>query len=146
MESVRLKKADLKDQSTVVGFDYRLNEAEHLKLRRKEKIAEAIANEECFLIMLNHLAVGFVIFNYRFFDQGWIELIIIEEKYRAKGIGMRSLNLICDKCKTNKVFTSTNTSNMPMQRALAKAGFKFAGEVDGLDEGDPELFYYKKLK
>ena len=32
-----------------------------------------------------------------------------------------------------------------MQKALKKAGFVFAGEVKGLDEGDPELFYYKKL-
>lgn len=28
---------------------------------------------------------------------------------------------------------------------LSKVGFSFAGKIDGLDEGDPELFYYKKL-
>jgi hypothetical protein len=32
-----------------------------------------------------------------------------------------------------------------MQRALKKADFTFAGELKGLDEGDPELFYFKKL-
>lgn len=31
-----------------------------------------------------------------------------------------------------------------MQRALSKVGFSFAGEIIGLDEGDPELFYYKQ--
>jgi hypothetical protein len=32
-----------------------------------------------------------------------------------------------------------------MQRALTKADFSFAGEINGLDDGDPELFYYRKL-
>ncbi len=30
-----------------------------------------------------------------------------------------------------------------MQKALNKAGFSFAGKIEGLDEGDPELFYFK---
>ena len=30
-----------------------------------------------------------------------------------------------------------------MQKALMKAGFSFAGKLIGLDEGDPELFYFK---
>jgi len=32
-----------------------------------------------------------------------------------------------------------------MQSALAKANFSLAGEINGLDDGDPELFYYKRL-
>jgi len=31
-----------------------------------------------------------------------------------------------------------------MQKALTKVGFSFAGKIDGLDDGDPELFYYKE--
>lgn len=31
-----------------------------------------------------------------------------------------------------------------MKRTLEKAEFSFAGEIKGLDEGDPELFYFKK--
>jgi RimJ/RimL family protein N-acetyltransferase len=91
-------------------------------------------------------AVGFVIFDYRFFAQGWIELIIIDEKYRGKGIGGQVFDLICKQCKSEKVFTSTNSSNLPMQKALAKSGFIFAGKLDGLDDDDPELFYYKRIK
>jgi hypothetical protein len=32
-----------------------------------------------------------------------------------------------------------------MQRALTKANFAFAGELNGLDDGDPERFYYKRI-
>ena len=103
-------------------------------------------DEECFIILANNKAVGFVIFDYRFFGQGWIELIIIAEKYRGKGIGGQAFDLICKQCKANKVFTSTNSSNIQMQKALSKVGFSFAGKINGLDDGDPELFYYKKAK
>jgi len=42
---------------------------------------------------------------------------------------------------TAKLFTSTNLSNQPMQRLLARLGWRSVGIVYGLDEGDPELFY-----
>ena len=145
MEKVRLRKARIEDKSIAVDLDYKLNHIEHVQLNRAEKITKAILNGDCLLILVNQQEVGFVIFDYRFFDQGWIELIIIDKEYRGKGIGVKAFDLICEQCKSDKVFTSTNRSNTPMQRALAKANFTFAGEINGLDEGDPELFYFRKL-
>ena len=145
MTSIELRKAKIDDIATVVNFDYRLDKDEHIKLNREEKIKKAISSKECFIILADKTEVGFVIFDYRFFDQGWIELIIIDEEYRGQGIGGKVFNLICEHCKTEKVFTSTNRSNTRMQKALVKANFSFAGELIGLDDGDPELFYYKNL-
>lgn len=142
--SVSLRKATIKDKALVVDFDYSLNKVEHIKLKREDKITKAIIDKECFIILADNRAVGFLIFDYRFFDQGWIELIIVEEKYRGRGIGGQAIDLICKQSKTNKVFTSTNNSNTQMQKALNKVGFSFAGKINGLDEGDPELFYYKR--
>ena len=144
MLNIRLIKATSKDTEIVVGVDYDLDKDEHIKLNRENKIVKAISNDECFLIIADERKVGFVIFDYRFFDQGWIELLIINEKYRGKGIGVKTLNLLTEQCKSDKIFTSTNRSNTQMQRALTKANFTFAGEIKGLDEGDPEFFYYKK--
>ena len=146
MENISLRKATIKDKALVVDFDYSLNAVEHIELKREEKITKAILDKECSIILKNDIAIGFVIFDYRFFDQGWIELIIIQEENRGKGIAGQTFNLICKQCKTGKVFTSTNSSNTPMQKALTKAGFSFAGKINGLDDGDPELFYYKEIK
>lgn len=146
MENISLRKATSKDRAIVVDFDYSLDKEEHIKLNREEKITKAISNDECFLILADDKEVGFVIFDYRFFDQGWIELIIIDEKYRGKGLGGKTFDLICEQSKSDKVFTSTNSSNTQMQRALITADFAFAGEINGLDDGDPERFYYKKVK
>jgi len=145
MENIRIIKATINDKPIVVDFDYKLDKDEHIKLNREEKITKAISNQECFIILADKLEVGFIIFDYRFFDQGWIELIIIDEEYRGIGIGRKVFDLICEQCKTDKVFTSTNSSNTQMQKALAKADFSFAGKLNGLDDGDPELFYFRLL-
>ena len=41
---------------------------------------------------------------------------------------------------SGKLFTSTNLSNQPMQRLMARLGWRSVGIVYGLDEGGPELF------
>ena len=141
--SIDLRKATIRDKAIVVDFDYRLDKDEHIKLNREAKITKAIFDDECFIVLVDNREVGFVIFDYRFFDQGWIELIIINEELRGKGIGTKVFDLLCQRCKTNKIFTSTNSSNTRMQRALTKADFTYAGELNGLDDGDPEFFYYR---
>ena len=146
MENISLRNATIKDKALVVNFDYMLDKVEHVELNREEKITTAILDKQCFIILANSIAVGFIIFDYRFFGKGWIELIVIEERYRGKGIGVEAMKLICKQCKMNKVFTSTNSSNIQMQKALNASGFSFAGELNGLDEGDPELFYYKIIE
>lgn len=146
MENIRLRKATSKDRAIVVDFAYSLDMDEYIKLKREEKITKAIFNDGCFLVLADNREVGFVFFDYCFFDQGWIELIILGEEYRGKGIAGKVFDLICKQCKSDKVFTSTNRSNTQMQKALTKANFSFAGELNGLDDGDPELFYYRLTK
>lgn len=146
MQKVSLTLAAHKDKPLAIALDYALDKDQHIILKREEKITKAISGKECFIIHTDSRPVGFVIFDYRFFDQGWIELIIIDENERGKGIAGQVFDLICNQCTSEKVFTSTNQSNLPMQRALAKSGFTFAGKLDGLDEGDPELFYYRKTE
>ncbi len=146
MDTIELKRATISDKEVLVDIDFRLDEIEHVEQRRAEKIVQAIVNGQCFIIEADEKEVGFMLFDYRFFDQGWIELIIIDEEHRGKGIATKAMELICKESKTNKVFTSTNKSNTKMQKALAKAGFSFAGEIIGLDDGDPELFYFRARK
>lgn len=46
-------------------------------------------------------------------------------------------------CQTTKLFTSTNLSNLPMQALLTKLGYRLSGVIHNLDDGDPELVYFK---
>ncbi|MHC8315013.1 hypothetical protein [Pseudomonas sp. LB3P31] len=45
----------------------------------------------------------------------------------------------------DKIFTSTNVSNMPMRQLLEQLGYQPSGTVENLDPGDPELIFVKFL-
>ena len=79
MKKIQLKKATIQDKPALVSYARELNQEEFTQLNRQAKILKAIAAGECFLIVTGQQEVGFLIFDYRFFDQGWLELIIIDE-------------------------------------------------------------------
>ena len=112
--------------------------------RRTDLIRHAIKRGDCYIAVYGGIIKGFVIMNYSFFDNGFIELLMVEEKYRQCGIGSALLNYLFAVCKTEKLFTSTNKSNEPMQKLLGKSGYTFCGQINALDEGDPELFFVRQ--
>lgn len=86
--------------------------------------------------------VGYVVQDCSFFERGFVHLLYVSERHRRQGVGAALLADSIAACATSRVFTSTNLSNVRMQALLAKLGWVRAGVVDGLDEGDPEVFYY----
>lgn len=112
--------------------------------RRTDSICHAIKRGDCYIAVHDGIIKGFAIMNYNFFDNGFIELLIVAENYRKRGIGTALLNHLFTECETEKLFTSANQSNVPMKKLLPKAGFIFCGQIEALDEGDPELFFVRK--
>ena len=41
---------------------------------------------------------------------------------------------------------ATNLSNLPMQALLAKLNYQLSGVIHNLDEGDPELVFFKRVR
>ncbi|MCL0075773.1 GNAT family N-acetyltransferase [Dehalococcoidia bacterium] len=73
-------------------------------------------------------------------------MLYIHPEYRGKGIGSKLVRHVESLCKTEKLFTSTNQSNLPMQGLLNKLGYVPSSFIDNLDEGDPEVVYSKRIK
>ena len=113
--------------------------------RRIDLIRHAIKHGGCYIAVYNGIIKGLAIMNYTFFDNGFIELLMVAEKYRQCGVGSALLNHLFTVCKTQKIFASTNKSNETMRKLLGKTGFTFCGEIDALDEGDPEMFFFRKV-
>ena len=90
--------------------------------------------------------VGYGVLNYIFYGQGWIDMLYVAESRRRQGAGNTLIEHMQQQCRTTKLFTSTNLSNLPMQNLLTKLGFVISGQIDNLDEGDPEIIYFKRLK
>lgn len=74
-----------------------------------------------------------------FLGKPFISLLIVSSGARRQGLGSALLSL--QVTAWSEVWTSTNRSNFEMRALLQKAGFRFCGELDGLDEGDPEQFF-----
>ena len=130
-----IKKAKEADLSKVIKIDPFL---------RTDLISCSIKNGGCYVAVQDSVIAGFAFLNYSFFNNGFIELLIVDENYRKRGIGTALLNHLFEKCVTEKLFTSTNQSNEPMKKLLLKSGFILSGQIYSLDEGDPELFFVRK--
>ncbi len=78
-----------------------------------------------------------------FFGRDFVDLLIVDPARRRSGIGRALLRTALATAGTEQVFTSTNTSNLAMRSLLHAERWSFSGKLDGLDEGDPELVFYK---
>jgi ribosomal protein S18 acetylase RimI-like enzyme len=88
--------------------------------------------------------MGYVALDYSFFGNGFVSHLLVREDARRQGIGEALLRHAMASCRTEKLFTSTNLSNAPMQALLRKLGFDLTGVVHNLDPGDPELVYWRR--
>lgn len=89
--------------------------------------------------------LGYLVFDYSFFNQGFISLCVVKESARGQGIGSRLFTYAESICERKKLFSSTNESNSGMRKLFLKLGYRESGVVENLDDGDPEVFYFKPL-
>ena len=130
-------------QAEISEFDAVLNVDPFEKLHHEKAIKSAIERGECFAAWVDDKIQAFALISRSFFGFEFIDLLAVAEKRRRQGIGRAMLDYLYGACETMKLFTSTNQSNIPMQKLLDKAGFSYCGIIDALDEGDPELFYVR---
>ncbi|MED1602720.1 GNAT family N-acetyltransferase [Alkalihalophilus marmarensis] len=110
---------------------------------RGEMIKKAIELEHCIIVKEEDAITGFLIYDTNFFGCSFILLIIISPSKRRKGYASKLIEYMMDHSPTQKVFSSTNRSNVNMQKVFKKNGFTESGIVENLDEGDPEIIYFR---
>jgi ribosomal protein S18 acetylase RimI-like enzyme len=111
---------------------------------RAESLYSSLMAGQCHVHVTGGSVTGFVIIlSAHFFGRDFIELLVVDPAARRSGTGRALLRHALAAAGTARVFTSTNTSNHPMRGLLKAEGWSFSGELDGLDDGDPELVFYK---
>ncbi len=68
---------------------------------------------------------------------------MVAPEFRRQGLGEAIIRHFRSTLTQPKLFSSTNMSNKPMQELFAKLGFRWSGYIENLDEGDPEIIFYR---
>ncbi len=113
---------------------------------RREFIRRVVTSGECFVAVADEKVIGYGVLNYTFYYNGCIDMLYVDSEYRRVGAGAALLKHLESLCQTPKLFTSTNLSNLPMQSLLAKLDYVLSGVIHNLDEADPEIVYFKRLR
>ncbi len=137
-----LRLASTTDADAIVAFDH----VAASEPARVQFIHDQIESSACYVAVIDPNVVAYAVLNYKFYDNGWIEMLYAHPQFRRQGIGSALIRHLVNECRAPKLFTSTNQSNFPMQRLLATLEFERSGFIENLDEGDPELVYFKRLR
>jgi GNAT superfamily N-acetyltransferase len=112
---------------------------------RRDFIRREVVSGHCFVALAGGTLIGYGVLNYTFYDNGCIDMLYVHSEHRRRGAAAALLRHMESLCRTPKLFTSTNLSNLPMQSLLAKLEYGLSGVIHNLDDGDPELVYFKRL-
>lgn len=105
-------------------------------------IHEAVARRRCLVAEVDRIIGYAVVAPRHFFARDFVELLVVHEDHRRRGVGRTLLRAVVGRADTPRVFSSTNESNTAMQSLFAAEGWALSGQLLGLDEGDPEVVYF----
>src|SRR5688500_16219791 len=114
--------------------------------QRREFIKRSVASGTCFVAVAEEEVIGYGVLSYNFYENGCIEMLYVHSDHRRRGAADALLRHLEALCETSKLFISTNLSNLAMQSLLAKLEYVLSGIIYNLDEGDPEIVYFKRLR
>jgi len=113
---------------------------------RRQHIVEWVDARLAIVALIDKVVVGYAVLEYTFFSNGFISMLMVDEGVRRQGVATALIKHLEEVCETSKLFTSTNESNKPMRGLMRSMSYEPSGTVYNLDEGDPELFYVKRLQ
>jgi predicted acetyltransferase len=142
LELKNVLKAKFGDIENIVAVDKEIISNDS----RRAYISKAVEEDRCIVVKNNNEIFGFLIFNTNFFDCSFISLIMVSPSERRKGYATSLIDYFVQLSPAKKVFSSTNQSNKDMQKVFIENGFVQSGVIENLDEGDPEIIYFKSKK
>jgi ribosomal protein S18 acetylase RimI-like enzyme len=124
----------------------RVHSFPQIKLPRRVSVQNAVDRAECYVALDHGILLGYGIINHSFFDHGFVSLVYVDPAQRRRGVGSSLFDEFEGRCRSFRIFTSTNLSNLPMHGFLASRHYTLSGVIQDIDEGDPEMFYSKRLR
>ena len=132
---VNVRRASADDIASVLAI-------EHIE-GHADDVRQAVLQGRCLVAEKDVEIVGLCV-DGRLFAFAFLELLLVAPGHRRRGVGTSLVKAWEESAATSKVFTSTNESNTPMQRLCEGLGYVRSGLIENLDDGDPEVFYFKR--
>jgi len=142
LSEIRTRLAGTRDRRAFGEFDERAAK----DLQRRELIDAAIAARRCWVAEGFGKVVGYGILSKNFFHRDFIEVVYVAEDARRTGAGASLLSAIEKSVREDRLFASTNESNVAMRALLFTRGYRESGRIENLDPNDPELVFVKFLE
>lgn len=142
LSEIKTRLAGTRDRRAFGEFDERAAK----DLQRRELIDAAIAARRCWVAEGFGKVVGYGILSKNFFHRDFVEIVYVAEDARRTGAGAALLGAIERSIKADRLFTSTNESNVAMRALLFTRGYRESGRIENLDPNDPELVFVKFLE
>ena len=134
------RRADPSDLEAVLALD----RASPLGRERAALLTSRVQAGEVILFEKEDQLLGFAVVRKRsFFGRDFVELLTVTESSRRQGVGSLLLEEVVRRSSSVRIFTSTNRSNAEMIGLLERTSWQFSGQLQGIDEGDPELIFFK---
>lgn len=108
-------------------------------------ITSAIAEGRCLVARDDGAIVGFAIHDRSLFGQPFLALLRVRTVDRRRGIGTALVQGVMAATEGDRLFSSTNASNVAMRMLLGRLGFVASGFIENLDPDDPEMIYIRWL-
>lgn len=133
LEEIRIRKALISDFEEIDRFD----------VFGGDRKAE-IQREECYVATLGKRIIGYVTFDYMFYGRPFIRFLCVCPELQRKGIGNKIMEFVEEKCKEQRIFTSTESENLAMINLLGKREYKLSGVIENL-QIQTEIVYCKDI-
>ena len=112
---------------------------------RRTSLKVALKAQQIHVVECSEAIKGFVVIENSFFGHAFVSLIAVDPTSRRQGYALALLAKSEQVCSSEKLFTSTNASNVAAKKLFLRAGFVASGHIDNLDADDTELVYFKSV-
>ena len=104
-----------------------------------------VGRGECFVALEEGRAAGYVVFNHSFYLKPFIQFLCVSPGFRRRGLANELLEYVEGICDGDRLFTSTESDNLPMLRLLSRRGYRVSGVIEHIQER-AEVVFSKEVR